>query len=85
MFGRPGFVFHSLVLYSKHDVVQESFAVTSELLERDPYALEAMPVHLVAALELGKKNELFLKAHKCVCSPLSSFWKTPTHFRSFLK
>ncbi len=46
--------------------VQECFALTSDLLERDPYALEAMPVHLAAALELGKKNELFLKAHKCV-------------------
>jgi anaphase-promoting complex subunit 6 len=45
-------------------VLQECYALTSELLEKDPYALEAMPVHLAAALELGKKNELFLKAHR---------------------
>ena len=45
-------------------MVQASYALTAELLARDPYALEAMPVHLAAALELGKKNELFLHSHK---------------------
>ncbi|EIE23608.1 TPR-like protein [Coccomyxa subellipsoidea C-169] len=41
-------------------------ALTSQLLDQDPYALEAMPVHLAAALELRKKNELFLRGHKLV-------------------
>ncbi|KAK9905515.1 hypothetical protein WJX75_001308 [Coccomyxa subellipsoidea] len=45
---------------------QECHALTSQLLDQDPYALEAMPVHLAAALELRKKNELFLRAHKLV-------------------
>lgn len=44
--------------------VQESHALTCQLLDQDPYALEAMPVHLAAALELRKKNELFLRGHK---------------------
>ncbi|KAK9828405.1 hypothetical protein WJX81_004996 [Elliptochloris bilobata] len=43
---------------------QEAFALTSALLERNPYALEAMPVHLTASLELRKKNELFLRGHR---------------------
>ena len=43
---------------------QEVFALTHALLERNPYALEAMPVHLTAALELRKKNELFLRGHR---------------------
>lgn len=43
---------------------QEAFALTSGLLERNPYALEAMPMHLTSALELRKKNELFLRGHR---------------------
>jgi len=45
-------------------LVQVCYALTAELIARDPYALEAMPLHLVASLELGKKNELFLRSHK---------------------
>ena len=45
-------------------VLQACYALTAELIARDPFALEAMPLHLVASLELGKKNELFLRAHK---------------------
>lgn len=44
---------------------QEAFALTSGLLAGNPYALEAMPTHLTAALELRKKNELFLRGHRC--------------------
>lgn len=44
--------------------MQECHALTSQLLDQDPYAIEALPVHLAAALELRKKNELFLRAHK---------------------
>lgn len=47
---------------------QEVFALTHALLERNLYALEAMPVHLTAALELRKKNELFLRGHRCAAS-----------------
>jgi len=43
---------------------QEAFALTSALLAGNPYALEAMPAHLTAALELRKKNELFLRGHR---------------------
>jgi anaphase-promoting complex subunit 6 len=44
--------------------LQECYAVTQEVLRADGYALEAMPVHLAAALELRKKNDLFLLAHR---------------------
>ena len=51
---------------------QEVFGLTYALLERNPYALEAMPVHLTAALELRKKNELFLRGHRhAACGILS--------------
>ncbi len=36
------------------------------LLEKDPYHLTCMPLHIGAALELGRKNELFLRAHNLV-------------------
>lgn len=45
-------------------LLQECFHLTSSLLEADPYATEAMPLHLTAAVELKKKNELFLCAHR---------------------
>ena len=38
--------------------------MTSEVLKQDAYALEAMPCHLAAALELRKKNDLFLLSHR---------------------
>lgn len=44
--------------------VQDCHALSTQLLDQDPYALEAMPVHLAACLELRMKNELFLRAHK---------------------
>ena len=44
--------------------MQACYALTAELLARDPHALEAMPAHVAASLELGKKNELFLRSHK---------------------
>ena len=46
-------------------LVQECYARTAELLAHDPFALEVMEIHLTAALELHKKNELFLRAHRC--------------------
>ena len=46
-------------------LVQECYARTAELLAHDPFALEVMDIHLTAALELHKKNELFLRAHRC--------------------
>ena len=44
--------------------LQECFQLTSSIIERDPNAIEAMPLHLAAAYELKKKNELFLCAHR---------------------
>ena len=41
--------------------VQECYDLTEALLERDPYALECLPAHLASALELKKKNQLFLQ------------------------
>lgn len=43
---------------------QECYDLTSAALERDPYALECLPAHLASALELRKKNDLFMRAHK---------------------
>ncbi|KAJ7299336.1 hypothetical protein O6H91_Y249500 [Diphasiastrum complanatum] len=45
---------------------QLCYEVTKSLLEKDPYHLKSMPLHLGAALELGRKNELFLRAHNLV-------------------
>jgi hypothetical protein len=42
----------------------ECYRLTAAALERDPYATECLPPHLASALELGKKNELFLRGHK---------------------
>ena len=46
--------------------MQDCYNLTETLLERDPYALECLPVHLASALELKKKNQLFLQGHRCV-------------------
>lgn len=42
----------------------ECYTLTASALERDPYATECLPVHLASALELRKKNELFIQGHK---------------------
>jgi anaphase-promoting complex subunit 6 len=42
----------------------ECYRLTAAALERDPYATECLPPHLASALELGKKNELFVRGHK---------------------
>ena len=44
---------------------QECYDLTESVLERDPYALECLPSHLASAVELRKKNELFLRGHMC--------------------
>ena len=44
--------------------VQDCFRLTSTILQKDPYALEAVPLYLTSALELRKKNDLFLQAHR---------------------
>eukprot|EP00249_Psilotum_nudum_P014975 c25100_g1_i1 orf=111-1745(+) len=45
---------------------QKCYETTKLLLEKDPYHLKCMPIHLEAAVELGRKNDLFLKAHNLV-------------------
>eukprot|EP00850_Spirogloea_muscicola_P001738 SM000006S19503 [mRNA] locus=s6:1138818:1144930:- [translate_table: standard] len=53
-------------LHFQRGEYQCCYDITKRLLEQDPYALQCMPVHLASALELRKKNELFLTAHKLV-------------------
>lgn len=43
---------------------QRCYDCARGLLERDPFHLACLPVYLAAALELRRKNELFLRAHK---------------------
>jgi hypothetical protein len=43
---------------------QRCYEVAQGLLETDPYHLTCLPVYLAATLELRRKNELFLRAHK---------------------
>lgn len=45
---------------------QKCYETTKALLETDPYHLKCMPMHLAAAVEPGRKNELFLKSHMLV-------------------
>eukprot|EP00775_Hariotina_reticulata_P001960 gene1960-2287_t len=45
---------------------EEAYQLTSSILTQDPYATQALTTHLAAALQLGKKNELFLRGHKLV-------------------
>uniref|UniRef100_A0A383WBY8 Uncharacterized protein n=1 Tax=Tetradesmus obliquus TaxID=3088 RepID=A0A383WBY8_TETOB len=45
---------------------EDAYQLTSSILSQDPYATQALSTHLAAALQLGKKNELFLRAHKLV-------------------
>ncbi|KAH7292522.1 hypothetical protein KP509_29G072200 [Ceratopteris richardii] len=45
---------------------QKCYETTKALLEKDPYHLKCIPMHLASAVELGRKNELFLKAHMLV-------------------
>lgn len=48
---------------------QECYNISSLVLERDPYCVEVLPLRLASGLELGKKNQLFLRAHRSVeCS-----------------
>lgn len=57
-----------LLLLKACSLMQECYSLTSSLLEHDPYAIEVYPVHITASLELGKKNELFRRAHKYASS-----------------
>ena len=67
--------------------LQECYSLTSNLLENDPYATEAYPVHITASLELRKKNELFKRAHKYAALALNkalAFYITKfSRFRTF--
>ena len=58
------FLFMALSMATLDTQLQECYSLTSNLLENDPYATEAYPVHITASLELRKKNELFRRAHK---------------------
>ncbi|KAG0597202.1 hypothetical protein M758_UG320200 [Ceratodon purpureus] len=45
---------------------QRCYDTTKALLEKDPYQLNCMPLHIGSALELGRKNDLFLRAHNLI-------------------
>jgi hypothetical protein len=45
--------------------VQESYSITSGVLDADPFAGGAYPVHLAAAVELRRTSDLFLLGHRC--------------------
>lgn len=55
---------------------EDAYQLTSVLLAQDPYATQALTTHLAAALQLGKKNELFLR---CV-DAWSMHWLTQSEF-----
>eukprot|EP00899_Mesostigma_viride_P002645 jgi/Mesvir1/12381/Mv00559-RA.3 len=40
--------------------------LTERLLERDPYHLSCLPIHLAACVELKRSNDLYLRAHQLV-------------------
>ncbi|CAD7705302.1 unnamed protein product [Ostreobium quekettii] len=42
----------------------EAHQISQEVLDRDPYASDCIPIYLASCLELNKRNELFLRAHK---------------------
>ena len=44
---------------------QESYSITSGVLDADPFAGGAYPVHLAAAVELRRTSDLFLLGHRC--------------------
>lgn len=46
----------------------DAYALTSTVLERDPYHDAVLPVHIAAAVQLGKKHELFALGHKLTSS-----------------
>ena len=45
---------------------QECHALTTGLLGSDPYDTGCLPTHLAAALQLNRKNELFIRGHRLV-------------------
>jgi anaphase-promoting complex subunit 6 len=42
---------------------RDALALTSQILETDPYNFPTMPIHLACLHELGEKNALYLLAH----------------------
>lgn len=45
---------------------RQCFDITTRVLDADPYYVDCLPVHLACAVELGRKNDLFLLGHKLV-------------------
>ncbi|GAX80885.1 hypothetical protein CEUSTIGMA_g8320.t1 [Chlamydomonas eustigma] len=43
---------------------EKCFSLTSSVLQRDPLSLQALVIHASTALQLGKKNDLFILGHK---------------------
>ena len=51
-------------MHPSRGAYEDCYSLTSSVLERDPYALPVMAVHLASALQLGRKNDLFIRGHK---------------------
>lgn len=45
---------------------QEAFSLSSSTLERDPYSPSVLPIHVASAVQLGKKNDLFMLSHRLI-------------------
>ena len=43
---------------------EECYRVSSSVLQRDPFALQCLHLHLGAALQLGRKSDLFMLGHR---------------------
>lgn len=76
-----------VMLYVQHVVVklmiQECFQLTSFIIGRDAHALEAVALHLTTAVELKKKRELFLQAHRSAFA--AEHWLPQKLWRVLLK
>lgn len=72
----PGVPLGGWGLANSHDVIacraellfrqnrfRECYAITSAVVERDPFAESVLPVHVATAVRLEKRNELFQLAH----------------------
>ncbi|CAI7868241.1 unnamed protein product [Closterium sp. NIES-54] len=45
---------------------EDAYRITKHVLDRDPHNTRCIPTHLVAAVHLGRRNELFRAAHQLV-------------------
>lgn len=49
----------------------DAYQLTSTILSCDPYATQALVTHLAAAMQMGKKNELFLRSVRAAAAAIA--------------